>query len=570
MRLRAGFSRQRRLALIAQIFGWILRHALVFILLIAGMAIYGQYRESSLSSAKLEQSIARIEGAKAELQGDLDRMQSQAVTGLQDRSLAAIDARLAAARAELAAKQRAKPSVFDVFQAPQATMVAGVRYEFDIGRLEQEIAFLGTLQARGAARGKAFSLDDQIANNDRQFAALENALRADDANINALPPILSPKRYVFEGGRLLDLQDVYKKRQEKNRTAYATSKKWRADLVARRSKLGEITELATPKLAVERLATLLEPLKDAATSQGQKLKASLEHEAKRWWDQLGINAFIWPAVWALVAIILTPFAIRTLFYWVLAPLASLREPIRLLEPAEAIPLPAERSAVSKGVRLGDDCELLVKQGFLQTSSQGSAKATQWLLDASHPISSLAAGLWFLTRIRGAGLTTVSAVRDPFAEITRLELPVGAACVLQPRAIVGVVQPIAAPLRVTSHWRLGKLNAWLTWQLRFLVFHGPADIILSGGRGVRVEPAEAGRSIGQDQLIGFSAGLSYSAGRTENFFPYLFGQEGLLRDRIAAGSGILIAEETPRAGQARTGIKRGLEGAADAFLKVFGI
>lgn len=556
--------------MIAQIFGWILRHALVFILLIAGMAIYGQYRESSLSSAKLEDSIAWIEGAKAELQGDLDRMQSQAVTGLQDRSQAAIDARLAAARAELAAKQQAKPRAFDVFQAPQATMVAGVRREFDIARLEQEIAFLGTLRARGAARGKAFSLDDQIANADWQLAGLENALRADDDNIDALPSKLSPKRYILEGGRLLDLHDVYRKRQEKSRSDHATLTKRRAALAALRSKSGEIAELETPKLAVERLATLLDPLKVAATAQGQELEASLEREAKRWWKRLGIDALIWPAVWALVAIILTPFAIRTLFYWVLAPLASLREPIRLLEPAEAIPLPAERSAVSKGVRLGDGSELLVKQGFLQTSSQGGVKATQWLLDTSHPISSFAAGLWFLTRIRGAGMTTVSAVRDPFAEVTRLELPVGAACVLQPRAIVGVVQPIAAPLRITSHWRLGKLNAWLTWQLRFLVFHGPADIILTGGRGVRVEPAEAGRSIGQDQLIGFSAGLSYSTGRTETFLPYLFGQEGLLRDRIAAGSGILIAEEAPRAGQAKTGIKRGLEGAADAFLKVFGI
>lgn len=167
---RGGFSRQRRLALIAHIFGWILRHALVFILLIAGMAIYSQYRESSLSSVKLEDSITRIEGAKAELQGYLDRMKSQAVTGLQDRSQAAIDARLATARAELAAKQRAKPAVFDVFEAPQATMVAGVRYEFDIGRLEQEIAYLSTLRASVVATGEA----DQI---DRQLEALDEELR---------------------------------------------------------------------------------------------------------------------------------------------------------------------------------------------------------------------------------------------------------------------------------------------------------------------------------------------------------------------------------------------------------
>ena len=152
----------------------------------------------------------------------------------------------------------------------------------------------------------------------------------------------------------------------------------------------------------------------------------------------------------------------------------------------------------------------------------------------------------------------------------LQLPAGSACVIQPRAIVGVVQPIAQPLRITAHWRLGTANAWLTWQLRFLVFHGPADIILSGGRGVRVEPAEVGRSIGQDQLIGFSAGLAYSTGRTETFLPYLLGQESLLKDRVAQGSGILIAEEAPGAGRAKSGIKRGLEGAADAVLKVFGI
>ena len=556
--------------MIAQIFAWILRHALVFILLIAGMAIYCQYRESSLSSAKLEESIARTEGAKAELQGDLDRMQSQAVTGLQDRSLAAIDARLAAANAELAGKQGAKPRAFDALLDPQATVVAGVRHEFDIGRLEQEIAFLGELRANVAARGKVLNLDDEIGKADQGLAGLDIAWRADAAHIAALPSQPFHKRYIWDEGRLRNLADVYAERQAANRNEHAELAKKRAAFAAARLKLGRIPGLATPKLAVERLATLLDPLKDAATAQGKALEASLEREAKRWWIRLGIDALIWPAVWALVAIILTPFAIRTLFYWVLAPLASLQVPIRLLEAADAIPLPAERSAVSKGVRLGDDSELLVKQGFLQTSSQGGTMATQWLLDASYPISSVAAGLWFLTRIRGAGMTTVSAVRDPFAEVTRLEIPVGAACVLQPRAIIGVVQSIAAPLRITSHWRLGKLNAWLTWQLRFLVFHGPADIILAGGRGVRVEPAEAGRSIGQDQLIGFSAGLSYSTGRTETFFPYFFGQVGLLKDRIAAGSGILIAEEAPRAGQAKTGIKRGLEGGLDAFLKVFGI
>lgn len=107
-------------------------------------------------------------------------------------------------------------------------------------------------------------------------------------------------------------------------------------------------------------------------------------------------------------------------------------------------------------------------------------------------------------------------------------------------------------------------------MRFLVFHGPADIILTGGRGVRIEPAVTGRSIGQDHLIGFSAGIAYSTGRNETFIPYLIGREPLLKDRIAAGDGVLIAEEAPIAAREGHGTRRGLEGAFDALLKIFGI
>jgi hypothetical protein len=53
-------------------------------------------------------------------------------------------------------------------------------------------------------------------------------------------------------------------------------------------------------------------------------------------------------------------------------------------------------------------------------------------------------------------------------------------------------------------------------------------------------------------------------------PYLFGREPLLKDRIAAGAGVLIAEEAPMAGRSKQGIRHGLEGATDALLKVFGI
>jgi hypothetical protein len=125
------------------------------------------------------------------------------------------------------------------------------------------------------------------------------------------------------------------------------------------------------------------------------------------------------------------------------------------------------------------------------------------------------------------------------------------------------------LRITSHWRLFSLHAWLTLQLRYLMFHGPGQLVLKGGRGIRVERAESGRLFGPDQLVGFSPDLSYTVTRTETFWPYFLGHEALFKDRVDAGGGILIIEEVPMVGGRRGG-RKGLEGAVDVALKAGGL
>jgi len=95
-------------------------------------------------------------------------------------------------------------------------------------------------------------------------------------------------------------------------------------------------------------------------------------------------------------------------------------------------------------------------------------------------------------------------------------------------------------------------------------------VLKGGRGIRVERADQGRIFGQDQLIGFSVDLAYSVVRTEPFWPYFVGREGLLKDRVDAGAGILIVEEAPMADGGRRNVKCGLEGMIDAGMKMFGL
>lgn len=327
--------------------------------------------------------------------------------------------------------------------------------------------------------------------------------------------------------------------------------------------------------ALARVATLRARL---TAAQGAYVEAGAEAEAAILRARIDLSgtlrSILLRAAVLLASIIAAPYLIRLVLYYVFAPLAERRPAVRLPWPRETMLAPQalpQASATSAAIRLAAGEKLLVRQGFLQSTSSAGAKATQLLLDWRHPLSSLASGLAFLTRIEGEGeTTTVSAVRDPFAEVAVLHLPPDAAYVLQPRALAAVVQPLGQPLRITTHWRLGSLHAWLTLQLRYLMFHGPAQLIVKGGRGVRVERAEQGRVFGQDQLVGFSPDLAYSVTRTETFWPYFLGLQPLLKDRVEAGTGLLIVEEAPLVGDGRTHPRRGLEGAADVLLKAVGL
>lgn len=341
-----------------------------------------------------------------------------------------------------------------------------------------------------------------------------------------------------------------------------------ACLNAIRDRDAAVRNLASAREAVRRGQVAIDTQIALATGELEAIAAQVRSRGGS-----EFASYLWTAFWVLLGVILSPYLIRAFLYAIVAPAAERRATIRIdLPDMQVSPVArTEASRISLPVVLGAGEELLIRDGYLQTSSQTAVKATRWLLDFRHPLSSLASGLFFLTRIRGEGeATTVSAVRDPFAELAEMELPPGAACVLHPRALVAVVQPEGAPLRITSHWRLFSLNAWLTLQLRFLAFHGPSRLIVRGTRGVRLEPAAKGRIFGQDQLVGFSADLAYSVARTETFWPYLLGRDSLFKDKVEAGGGLLVIEEAPLSSAKGRGGSKGLEGLLDAGLKVFGL
>jgi len=287
------------------------------------------------------------------------------------------------------------------------------------------------------------------------------------------------------------------------------------------------------------------------------------------------------ALLILLSIIVVPIGIKATFYFVLAPLASRRPPICLLpnesgivdgNPVESGQGQIRHSFVSLKMEIKDDEELLVHPEYLQSSTITGKKDTKWLLDYSYPWSSLLSGMFALTRIRTDRRESIvlSATKDPLSELSVISLPKGSAVVMQPRNLIGVSYKKDQPVKISRHWRIFSLHAWLTLQLRYLVFHGPSKLIVKGRRGVRVEKAGAGRRINQAATIGFSASLCYSTSRCETFASYLMGKQELLNDSFDGEAGYYIYEETPHFGK-RAGITgRGLEGLTDSVLKILGI
>ena len=275
----------------------------------------------------------------------------------------------------------------------------------------------------------------------------------------------------------------------------------------------------------------------------------------------------------LFAAIMLPVIIKAVLYYFVAPFAY-RQPAIRLAPLDSggVSVGTTASAVTQRVELDANHELVVLPEFLQSSPHAAKTSMTLLLSWRMPLSSLASGLVGLTRVRvnAPDYASVSATRDPLAEIALVTIDDGSAMVIQPRALVGLIQPTARGVRISRYWRLNGLSAWLTFQFRYIVFHGPCTLIIQGTRGVVLEEAGDGRGINQAATIGFSAGLDYKTRRSEPFGAYLLGKQELFYDSFAGNGGSFLYEEMPREGK-KTGIwGRGLEGLSDAVLKVFGI
>ncbi len=581
---------------IKAILSWVFRKLILFALIVAAMiahAVWSQGRNAERAqTSNIASEISSIDVTKNEavkVRKEAETTANAASIKLKEyqesmrgASIDTLKRERARTEKEIAHVRKTLPTKDKVLRQVLARDTEALKKsalnEINLARLERQLAFLN--ESIAIARGNRSTLvlieelKSQFVNTKKTLQQHEQKCSIAAKNLQAFDEKRFVERLIPRVlGERRDLVAVKAAACGARAKARATQQQ----LKNRMTKFGNALEYgaATIDTAVAANLEALQGLELQSEARQAHLKAQRDAASKGLGvlaDRFELASKALSALWWLLAIIITPFLIRILFYYVLAPLAERRASIRVNVPGnEGTPLPpSEPSRISLPVTLAAGEELLIRQDYLQTSPTEAEKATRWLLDYCHPLSSMASGLFFLTRLRGRGSTTVSAVKDSFAELARIDLPQGASCVLHPRALVALVQPIGQTMQITSHWRLLSLNAWLTMQLRFIVFHGPGCLVVRGGRGVRVEPAAAGRIFGQDQLVGFSADLAYSVTRTETFAPYLFGREQLFKDKVEQGAGVLIIEEAPLAGRNGGEVRRGLEGVFDAGLKALGL
>jgi hypothetical protein len=106
----------------------------------------------------------------------------------------------------------------------------------------------------------------------------------------------------------------------------------------------------------------------------------------------------------VIGILVIPPVFKILFYFVIAPRAEKRKAIRIIPAHEETGLNEifdegrGKSSKSLNIRLCGDEEILVKPEYLQSSSPEAQKSTQLFLNRSMPLSSIASGMYNLTRI----------------------------------------------------------------------------------------------------------------------------------------------------------------------------
>jgi hypothetical protein len=570
--------------------GWFAGRLLVFLAILAALVAMDAYREeSTLLGVMLKglvpdrELVQRLEDSRRQIEEfarDAELQVNQRLRDAQSAGPARIDALIESLRTDIRVKEgrRRSSTAKAIALMAGAGLEEDLKNEVDIQLSRAELEALkrikGEFEAlRAESRDAAVDFEDKrrrtLQTNAAYLRKKEEIIRFEWDH-----PIAVRMPGTGANVRLVELK------QQRNQLAREYNSAGAQFYVAR-NRLTKARARAHADPEQVRLAsdTILGPLDELIATRKSAVEAT-ERTAEK--ALQSIQHVFLKAFGILVAVTLLPVGIKAFWYWFVARLAERQRPVRLrpgtvgmsaagASGGSGIAQTKKISAVSQEIVLNAREELLVHPEYLQSSADGGRKETQWLLSWKFWLTSIAARMVALDRIRDADGETfvISSKNDAFAEVGVIDLPEGSAFVLQPRNLVGVVQFTDRPTRISRKWNW-SLMAFITLQFRYLIFDGPGKLLVQGCRGVRTEQAGSGRSIDQAATIGFSANLDYSPRRSETFGAYLLGTRSLFNDRFSGGPGVYVYEEMPYFGRKSGLTGRGFEGLTDGVLKVFGI
>ena len=508
---------------------------------------------------------------------------AQQVGRLSDASVQQLDAQIAVLDTDINLLERERNNV-----ALASGMLKGADWIVD--ELRQNARRALDIELRRQARAHLVGLRTHVVILSNRKAALKRLEQLREAHVHMYAAVQSTEQQLAQveavAGVLTKIPFTQWHRQaaklKKDREVFkAANNRAHAGYLAQQAILARLSlpaALNEFRVNEQQLAQAISPLRDRLR-EAEKLAA----QNLLWQVYQSVRPVLPVALAVLIGWWLVPLAIRTLFYFVLAPLAARRPPIVIGAKqggAATSSFSDQRptrdgsiiSAISRTMTLAPDHEMLIRPEYCQSQPAGVNITTKLLFNWHHWLTSIAAHLWMLKRLRTTQPAdiVVSSTTDALDEVALLEIASGEALVLQPRGLVGIVYRTGLRPEIRSHWRLGTLHAWLTLQLRYLAFEGPATLIVKGCRGVRLESASTGRAISQDATLGFSANAMYATVRADPFIPYLRGKQSLFHDKFTGQNACYLYEEVPRNARPDGQRHNPLEKLLDASLKAFGI
>jgi hypothetical protein len=260
---------------------------------------------------------------------------------------------------------------------------------------------------------------------------------------------------------------------------------------------------------------------DLQKSQATVLGRVLDQWAQTW---------KWLVAFALL-VIFTPYALRTVSYFLLMPMVSrVHKPIHLAAGREHATADLRTAAAQRTLTIQLSAgEVLSARSEHVRPVQGTIRS-RLLYDWTSPFISFAAGLHGLSRVTGdagGSSATLATPDDPDSYLMRIDFTDHPGVVMHPKHVVGV---IGTP-DLETRWRWG-IQSFATWQVRYIMFAGTGSLIVQGsGDVVATSPPGRPEKMDQHLVMGFDSRLTRGVTRTEVFVPYLRGKTPLVDDEF---------------------------------------